>query len=163
MPTVQLNCRIEQQLANRLKQAAIARQQTLGTLVAQAIELLLAAPSSQAPNQLATVSTEIADLLAALAKRLEALEAERPAAKPASPKQGTAPSPSQAKPPALPGGAITTAELAELLGVKRNSFNERLRRSGGAQVGLVLEEGWHCIGQTPGPNGGPARWLWQQS
>ena len=128
--------------------------------MAQGIELLLAAPSSQAPGQLATVSTELAEQLAALTKRVEALEAERPAAKPAPPQKGIAPPPSQAKPPAIPGEALTTAELAELLGVKRNSFNERLRRSGGAQVGLVLEEGWHCIGQTPGPNGGPPRWLW---
>jgi len=137
--------------------------------VAQALELLLAAPSSQATEQLASASTEIANQLAALAKRLEALEAERPAARPASPKQGTAsppkqgaaPSPSQAKPPAIPGEAITTAELAELLGMKRNSLNERLRRTGGAQVGLVME-GWRCVGQSAPPEGGPLRWLWQQ-
>jgi hypothetical protein len=55
---------------------------------------------------------------------------------------------------------ITTAELAELLGITRRSFNERLRRGGGAQVGLVVE-GWRCVGQFPPPAGGPLRWLWE--
>ena len=75
MPTVPLNCRIQQELANRLEQAATARQQTIGTLVAQAIEQFLAAPSSKAPESLAIDTSEIAGGLAALAKRVEALEA----------------------------------------------------------------------------------------
>lgn len=58
--------------------------------------------------------------------------------------------------------AITTAELAEALGMKRGSLNERIRRAGGARLGMELE-GWCCVGScTPGA-GGPPRWLWERA
>ena len=180
MPTVQLNCRIEQELAERLKQAAIARQQTLGTLVAQAIGLLLAAPSNQAPDQLATVSTELADLLADLAKRLEALEAERPAAKPASPKQGAAPSPEQqaAAPqageaelpqrrltPAEAAGLLTTPQLAAALGLGSHSaltnWIARQAKINGSAVGSIYR-GHRLRGKGLLPGGQKPGWLWEQ-
>lgn len=160
MPTVQLNCRINQDLANRLKQAATARQQTLGTLVAQGIELLLAAPSNQAPDQLATVSTELAEQLAALVKRLEALEAERPAAKPASSKQAiAAPSPKGDT-----GGAITTAELAKLTETNRAGWNNWAAKATPGDTRHHPEAGsWQLVGKAVADAGGPARWLWKQA
>ena len=180
MATVQFNCRIEQQLANRLKQAATERQQTLGTLVAQGIELLLAAPSSQAPDQLATVSTELADQLADLAKRLEALEAERPAARPASPKQGAAPSPDQqaAAPHAgdaeLPQRRLTPAEAQRLrstlevgtaLGLGSHSaltnWIAREAKKHGSAVGLIYR-GHRLRGKALLPGGQKPGWLWEQ-
>jgi hypothetical protein len=72
----------------------------------------------------------------------------------------TAPSPARLVAAPQAEDSITTAELAELLGIKRGSFNERLRRGGGARVGLVME-GWRCVGQSAPPEGGPLRWLWE--
>ncbi len=188
MATVQFNCRIEQQLANRLKQAATERQQTLGTLVAQGIELLLAAPSSQAPEQLALDSNEIASQLAALSKRLEALEAERPAARPAPPKQGTASPPKQGAAPSpdqqeatpqageaeLPQRRLTPAEAADLLttpavgdalGLGSHSaltnWIAREAKKHGSAVGLIYR-GHRLRGKALLPGGQKPGWLWEQ-
>ena len=79
MPTVPLNCPIEQELVNRLEKAAATREQTIGFLVTQAIEQFLAATSRKASESLASDTSELAEGLAALAKRVDALEA---AAKP---------------------------------------------------------------------------------
>ena len=129
--------------------------------MAQGIELLLAAPSSQAPDQLAPVSTELADQLAALAKRLEALEAERPAAKPASPKQGAAPSPSQAKPPAIPAEAIPTAQLAALTSTNPKAWNNwAVKATPGDTRHHPDAGGWQLVGKAVADAGGPPRWLW---
>lgn len=75
MPTVPLNCPIEQGLANQLKEAATTRQQTIGNLVGQAIEQFLAATSSKASESLASDTSELAEALVALTKRVDALEA----------------------------------------------------------------------------------------
>jgi predicted transcriptional regulator len=75
MPTVQLNCRIEQELAERLNQAATARQLDIETLVEQAIKQFLGAASSEASRSHASGTSEIAAGLAALTKRVESLEA----------------------------------------------------------------------------------------
>ena len=75
MPTVQISCSIEQKLADRLNQAATARQLNIETLVRQAIEQFLAADGSKASETLAIDTSVIAEGLAALAKRVEALEA----------------------------------------------------------------------------------------
>ena len=180
MATVQFNCRIEQQLATRVKQAATDRQQNLGTLVAQALELLLAAPSSQAPEQLASASAEIAEQLAALARRLEALEAERPAARPASPKQGTAPSPKQGEvtpqageaelpqrrlTPAEAAGLLTTPEVGAALGLASCSsitnWIARENQKNGA-VGNIYR-GHRLRGKGLLPGGQKPGWLWEQA
>jgi hypothetical protein len=42
-------------------------------------------------------------------------------------------------------GAIPTAALADLLGLKRGALNARVGRAGGAAPGLVIE-GWCCVG-----------------
>lgn len=55
---------------------------------------------------------------------------------------------------------LTTAELADRLGVKRNTLNERLRRAGGAALGFELD-GWRCIGKARPARGGPEQWQWQ--
>jgi hypothetical protein len=44
--------------------------------------------------------------------------------------------------------------------MKRTSFNERIRRAGGAAVGMEME-GWRIVGQAKPPQGGPAQWLWE--
>ena len=72
---VQLNCRIKQELAERLNQAATARQLDIETLVEQAIKQFLGAASSEASRSQASGTSEIAAGLAALTKRVESLEA----------------------------------------------------------------------------------------
>jgi len=72
---VQLNCRIEQELAERLNQAATARQLDIETLVGQAIKQFLGAASSEASRPQASGTSAIAAGLAALTKRVESLEA----------------------------------------------------------------------------------------
>ena len=72
---VQLNCRIEQELAERLNQAATARQLDIETLVEQAIKQFLGAASSEASRSQASGTSAIAAGLAALTKRVESLEA----------------------------------------------------------------------------------------
>ena len=72
---VQLNCRIEQELAERLNQAATARQLDIETLVEQAIKQFLGAASSEASRSQESGTSEIAAGLAALTKRVESLEA----------------------------------------------------------------------------------------
>ena len=156
--------------------------------MAQGIELLLAAPSSQAPEQLAPPSTEIAEQLAALAKRLEALEAERPAARPASPEQGTASPPSQGPAPSpvqqeatpqareaeLPqrrltpaeaAGLLTTPEVGDALGLGSHSaltnWIAREAKKNGSAVGLIYR-GHRLRGKGLLPGGQKPGWLWEQ-
>ena len=140
----------------RLRAAAAERGATVTTLVLAWVEAGLDAgldASRPVPR------SDLDQRLDAVERRLDALEAPAPP-KPASPRQGTAPSPERQAPATQAGDAITTAELAERLGLKRGSFNERLRRNGGAQVGLVVE-GWRCVGQIAPPAGGPLRWMWE--
>jgi len=141
----------------RLKAAAAERGATITTLVLAWVEAGLDAgldASRPVPR------SGLDQRLDAVERRLDALEAPAPP-KPASPRQGTAASPEKAKPPSIPGDAITTAELAEeRLGLNRRTFNERLRRGGGARAGLVVE-GWRCVGQSAPPAGGPLRWMWE--
>lgn len=78
-------------------------------------------------------------------------------ARPPAPPAAAAPPAPAASPPQ---GAIATTELADRLGIKRNALNERLRRLGGARLGLELE-GWRCVGQQAAAGGGPPRWCWE--
>lgn len=93
MPTVPLHCLIEQELVNQLKKAATIRQQTVENLVGQAIEQFLVATTLKAAESLASDTSELAEGLAALAKRVDALEAaakltqEAPAALSLSPER----------------------------------------------------------------------------
>lgn len=100
---------------------------------------------------------DLADRVEALEARLAALE-QRPA---------RAPRPAPAAPPAaplpppadLPADGIETAALAELLGLKRPTFNARIARAGGPRPGLELN-GWRCLGLRSPDRGGPPRALW---
>ena len=161
MPRPQLAINCPAPLLERLRAAATERGTTVTTLVLAWVEAGLDAgldaPRSGLDQRLDPSRPGLDQRLDAVERRLDALDAPAPA-KPASPNRETAPSPARAS--AAPAGAITTTELAELLGIKRGSFNERLRRGGGAQVGLVME-GWRCVGQSAPPEGGPLRWLWE--
>ena len=163
MATVQLNVRVDEALAARLKAEAKRRHAMPGALVAQAIEQFLSndgRPLGNATEQLGGQwQKEVERRLTALEAKAKATPA--PAAAPAA-----APPPAPKAPPAaaptIPqmGDAITSAELAARLGMKRHAFNERVRRAGGAREGAVME-GWRCVGQTRPANGGPLQWLWR--
>ena len=145
MERVQLNLRLPVPLVAALKTQAQQQGITLTALVEQ---------------QLSGDSKPASSDLAAIEQRLAALEQGRlasptrviPALRPAElvPPPGTF----------LGAGPITTAELAELLSIRRGTLNARISRAGGAAVGLELN-GWRCVALVVPPRGGPARALWE--
>jgi hypothetical protein len=158
MERVQLNIRLPVPLVAALKTQAQQQGITLTALVEQQ----LAGDSKPASSDLATQ-------LAAVEQRLLALEQQ---GRPASPTRVIpAPRPAEeipnrllpATPPAIGCGApITTAELAELLAMRRGTLNARISRAGGPVVGQELN-GWCCVALEVPSRGGPARALWQAS
>ena len=149
MERVQLNIRLPVPLVAELKTKAQQQGITLTALVEQQ----LAGDSKPASSDLATQ-------LAAIEQRLVALEQGRLA----SPTR-VKPAPRPAELPAVPRGSvgpITTAELAELLAMRRGTLNARIGRAGGPAVGLELN-GWRCVALEVPPRGGPARALWEAS
>ena len=165
MPTTQLNVRVPLELAEQLRQAATQQGRGVGTVVAQALTASLAGASSQAPEVIATDSSALATQLAAVEQRLLALEQGRPASpkrvKPA-PLPAEPATPKRVAPPRSSGVPITTAELAELLAMRRGTLNARISRAGGPVVGQELN-GWCCVALEVPSRGGPARALWQAS
>lgn len=173
MPTrvrSQLALQLPPELIQSIKAAAASRGQTVTTMVRGWLEAglsgALVAPTTTGAE--AALQARVEALEAAVAQ----LQAPRPttAAKAPRPRPEPAPPEPAADPPMgpeqtprtgdAPASEITTAELAERIGMKRGSLNERLRRMGGARVGLELD-GWRCIGQAPASGGGPLRWLWE--
>ena len=155
MERVQLNIRLPVPLVAELKTQAQQQGITLTALV----ELLLAGDSKPASSDLATQ-------LAAVEQRLLALEQQgRPASptrvKPA-PRPAELVTPKRVAPPAPGRDPITTAELAELLAMRRGTLNARISRAGGPVVGQELN-GWCCVALEVPSRGGPARALWQAS
>jgi hypothetical protein len=154
VPLQQINLRVPAELLARLRVLARESGLSLNLVAAAAFEQHLQAAASTAhKHPQAPASTD--PRIAALAARVEALEA---ALRPAPP----APLPSPAAPPPLSGEPIATPRLAEVLGLQRRALNERLRRLGGAREGLAVR-GWVCVGHAPpAPTGGPRQWLWQR-
>jgi hypothetical protein len=158
MERVQLNIRLPVPLVAELK----AQAQQQGITLTALVEQQLAGDSKPASSDLATQ-------LAAVEQRLLALEQQ---GRPASPTRVIpAPRPAEeipnrllpATPPAIGCGApITTAELAELLAMRRGTLNARISRAGGPVVGQELN-GWCCVALEVPSRGGPARALWQAS
>lgn len=95
--------------------------------------------------------TALRDAVAALQERpvppVRSVSSPRPLQRPAAPAG------------AVPAGGIETPELAVLLGIRRHTLNEQIRRAGGPQPGLELH-GWRCIGTRPADRGGPPRAVW---
>jgi hypothetical protein len=104
---------------------------------------------------------DLANRVGELERLVGELLTREPAPSPRRRREAPAPSPLPLPPSgdAPPDEAIPSADLARLLGMKRNAFNARLRRAGGARVGMV-EEGWRCVGIFPHPTGGPPRPWW---
>ena len=154
MDRVQLNLRLPVPLVAALKTQAQQQGITLTALVEQ-----------QLSGDSKPASSDLAAHLAAIEQRLVALEQGRLASpkrvKPVSRPAELVPT-KQVAPPGtfLGAGPITTAELAELLSMRRGTLNARIGRAGGAAVGLELN-GWRCVALEVPPRGGPARALWE--
>jgi hypothetical protein len=146
MERVQLNIRLPVPLVAELK----AQAQQQGITLTALVEQQLAGDSKPASSDLATQ-------LAAVEQRLLALEQCRPA----SPTR-VIPAPGSSCSLGSSEDPITTAELAELLAMRRGTLNARISRAGGPVVGQELN-GWRCVALEVPPRGGPARALWQAS
>ena len=155
MDRVQLNIRLPVPLVAALKTQAQQQGITLTALVEQ-----------QLSGDSKPASSDLAAQLAAIEQRLVALEQDRFASPtrviPALRLVEEIPNRLlPATPPAIGCvGPITTAELAELLGISRGALHARIGRAGGAAVGLELN-GWRCVALEVPPRGGPARALWE--
>jgi DNA-binding XRE family transcriptional regulator len=155
----QLAINIPAPLLERLRAAAAERGVTYSSMVLQWIEAGLGA-------DLDASRSDLAARLAAIEQRLVALERGRLASPtrviPALRLVEEIPNRLlPATPPAIGCvGPITTAELAELLAVRRGTLNARISRAGGAAVGLELN-GWRCVALEVPSRGGPARALWE--
>ena len=151
-----------QQLNLKLPPAVLSswRDQAAAAGFGSVRDWLVAITAAPADRAAAPTVGELADRLAAVEAQLAAPAPARLAQRSPAPSK-PAPTPTALAPAApAPAGAITTAELAERLGLRRATLNERLRRAGGARAGLVME-GWRCAGQLTGPNGGPPQWTWE--
>ena len=154
MDRIQLNIRLPVPLVAALK----AQSQQQGITLTALVEQQLSGDSKPA-------SSDLADQLAAIERRLAALEQDRlasptrvtPAPRPAEP---VTPKQVAAVPRSSGEGPIATAELAGLLGISRGALNARIGRAGGPAVDLELN-GWRCVALEVPSRGGPARALWE--
>lgn len=105
-------------------------------------------------DRVALLDATVAELREAVAQLQQARPSRSPRPAPAAPPAAPVPPPAD-----LPADGIETAALAQLLGVKRHTMNARIRRSGGAVPGLVVD-GWRCLGLRTPERGGPPRALW---
>ena len=160
MALQQVNLRVEPALLAGFKEGAKERGLSLNAAAALAFEQFL---QGQPQQKQAPASSDHERRLLALERRVERLEA-KPAAPPKAPSLERVKAVPPIEPAAIPqtrDGTITSSQLATALGIKRNAFNERLRRAGGASDGVVIE-GWRCVGQAKPANGGPLQWQWQR-
>lgn len=142
-------------LLERLRAVAAGQRRTVTSLALEWLEAGLAGRLGGADGGPG------ADQLVARIEALEAAVAALQRTPRPSPSRGSAPAPLPAERLAeAPDQAITTAELADLLQIRRGTLNARVRRGGGPAVGQVIE-GWSCIGVVRPPMGGPDRALWE--
>jgi hypothetical protein len=151
MERVQLNLRLPVPLVAALK----AQAQQQGITLTALVEQQLSGDSKPASSDLAAIEQRLAALeqgrLASPTRVIPALRLVEEIPNRLLP----------ATPPAIGSvGPITTAELAELLAMRRGTLNARIGRAGGPAVGLELN-GWRCVALEVPPRGGPARALWE--
>jgi hypothetical protein len=164
----QLSVELPPELLARLRAHAAAADRPVAAVVRRWIEAGLS--GALEAGAAAPAAGDLADRVAALEAAVAQLQAQPSRSlqrvRPSTPPAGEAPSLDRvsAAPRTgeslAPSGALTTAELADRLRMKRGSLNERIRRAGGARVGLVME-GWRLVGEAPAPGGGPLRKLWE--
>jgi hypothetical protein len=147
MDRVQLNLRLPVPLVAALKTQAQQQGITLTALVEQ-----------QLSGDSKPASSGLADQLAAIERRLAALEGSSPVKVAPIPHVGDAP----LLQPLLGGDGITTAELALKTGTNRGAWNNWAKPERVGQVRHHPQAGsWKLIGKAATAIGGPERWLWR--
>ena len=146
---------VEEQLAQRLREAATARRTTTGVLVAQAIEALLAGNSASPappPSAQAALEARVALLEQAASPERVILPPHVGDAGPLSDRRLT---------PAEAAGLLTTPEVAKALGLATQSAHTNwIARQAGNGVGAVYR-GYCLRGKALLPGGQKPGWLWE--
>ena len=159
MASVQLNCRIPEELAAKIRAEAERRRQPIGSLVSDALEALLATatnPLASDSNPLASDSG-IADRVAALESRVRSLEAG------ITQKNEQQPTKEEAPTLEMVPGPITTSELAAATGTNRAGWvNWAQGKDQGAVRAHRTAGRWRLMGKAPADAGGPARLMWEK-
>ena len=159
MAKIQFNLKLQPELVARLREEAAAEGITLTALAERRLPGSYPATTSQLPDP-------VADRLAALEDRVVALEADRSPRPSRRGEELLAPTPVAEAPhgrgtpdPTSVGDRLTTAELAELLGLTRNALNNWVRRN---QPGAE-RDGWRPVERVRPVAGGPPQWTWERA
>ena len=153
MASVQLNCRVPEALAAKVRAEAARRRQTVGALVSEALEALLAADSKPLASD-----NGMADRVADLESRVRSLEAGITQKNEQQPPKEERPTPELA--PETP----TTSELAAATGTNRAGWvNWAQGKDQGAVRAHRTAGRWRLMGKAPTDAGGPARLMWEKA
>ena len=152
MASVQLNCRVPEALATKVRAEAARRHQTVGTLVSEALEALLSADSTSLASD-----SGVADRVADLEGRVCSLEAG------ITRKDEQLPTKEEAPTTERVSGTLTTSDLAATTGTNRAGWaNWAQGKDQGAVRAHSTAGCWRLIGKAPTDAGGPARLIWEK-
>lgn len=146
---IQLNLKMPPELVARLREEAATEGITVTALAERRLSGGYPAATSQLPDP-------VADRLADLEDRVTALEVDR---SPRPSRRGEELLVPIEAEQAEPGTRLTTAELAELLGVTRNALNNWVARN---QPGAE-RDGWRLVDRVRPAAGGPPQWTWERA
>lgn len=149
MAKIQLNLKMPPELVARLREEAATEGITVTALAERRLSGGYPAATSQLPDP-------VADRLADLEDRVTALEVDR---SPRPSRRGEELLVPIEAEQAEPGTRLTTAELAELLGVTRNALNNWVARN---QPGAE-RDGWRLVDRVRPAAGGPPQWTWERA
>jgi len=144
--SVQLNCRIPEELAARVRAEAARRRQTVGALVSEALEALPVSDNG------------IADRVADLESRVRSLEVC------ITRKDEQQPTKGEAQAPELVPETLTTSELAAATGTDPASWVDWAQGKDQGAVRAHRTAGrWRLMGKAPTDASGPARLMWRKA
>ena len=145
MASVQLNCRVPEALAAKVRAEAARRRQTVGALVSEALEALPASDNG------------MADRVADLESRVRSLEVG------ITRKDEQQPTKEEALTPEMVSGVLTTGELATATGTDPASWVDWAQGKPQGAVRAHRTAGrWRLVGKAPTDAGGPARLIWEK-
>lgn len=160
MASVQLNCRIPEALAAKVRAEAARRHQTVGALASEALDALLSADSNPLASASKSIASDsgVADRVADLEVRVRSLEAGITRKDEQQPTKGEAPT------PFLVSGTLTTGELAAATGTNRAGWvNWAQGKESGAVRAHSTAGRWRLMGKAATDAGGPARLIWEKA
>ena len=146
MASVQLNCRVPEELAAKVRAEAARRRQTVGALVSEALEALPASDNG------------IADRVADLESRVRSLEVG------ITRKDEQQPPKEERPTPELVPETLTTSELAAATGTDPASWVDWAQGKDQGAVRAHRTAGrWRLMGKAPTDAGGLARLMWRKA